>query len=267
VKSFKTIMLILLFALVSNAQTNSDRSDILVSINTNENYKHLRYIKHPLLESNSEKKFWRMHTTDNLPAVPTVVRERLNYQIYFFYNPSNPKYTEPYIDAAFIGDSIYFTLCRAKMYFDNPYGVSLNGFIFLKTQCKNTAVKISINKAREKLINNSIKITLELITPKKSYDVAKSVFDIVHDYTSQALPKEPSRAESAINNLFEIDTTIDRSLNGLVAGVTDSALNLFQDTLNLAYLHSIPEKNTVVAVENFNDLKKDLKRLILDLNK
>lgn len=208
-----------------------------------------------------------MHTTDNLWAAPAIVRERLNYQIYFYQDPSDLKYTEPYIDAAYIGDSIYFTFCRAKMYFDNPYGLSIHGFVFLKAQCKNKAVKISLNKVRDKLINNSIKITLELITPKKSIDVAKSVFDIVHNYTSQALPKEPSVAEQAINELFEIDTTFDRSFNGFVTGVSDSALNFFQDTLNLAYLHSIPERNTVVSVENFNDLKKDLKRMILDLNK
>lgn len=252
-KSLNMILAILLLMLVSNAMAS-------------ENSKHLRYIKHPLLDSNTEKKFWRMHTTDNLAAVPTIVREKLNYQIYFYYDPNNKNYLEPYIDAAFIGDSIYFTLCKAKMYFDNPYGVSLNGFVFLKTECKNTAVKISLNKVREKLINNSIQLTLELVTPKKSYDVAKSVFDIVHNYTSQALPKEPSAAEKAINELFEIDTTFDRSFNGLIAGVSDSALNFFQDTLNLANLNSKPERNTVISVENFNDLKKDLKRVILELN-
>jgi hypothetical protein len=263
----KMTFAVLILMLVANAKASSDLSDLTVPASTNENYKHLRYIKHPLLDSNIQKKFWRLHTTDNLRAVPTVVREKLNYQIYFYYDPNNLKYKEPYIDAAYVGDSIYFTLCHAKMYFDNPYGMSLNGFVFLKTECKNTAVKILLNKVREKLINNSIKITFELITPKKSYDVAKSVFDIVYDYTSQALPKEPRAAEQVINDLFEIDTTFDHSFNGLIAGVSDSALNLFQDTLNLAYLHSIPERNTVVPVENFNDLKKDLKRMILDLNK
>ena len=266
-KTLNILLAVLLLISVVNARASSDLSDLKVPANTNENYKHLRYVKHPLLDSNKQKKFWHIHTTDNLRAVPTVVREKLNYQIYFYYDPNDLKHKEAYIDAAYIGDSIYFTLCRAKMYFDNPYGLSLNGFVFLKTECKNTAVKISLNKVREKLINNSIKISLELITPKNSFEVAKSVFDIVHSYTSQALPKKASAAEQAIDDLFEIDTTFDGSFNGLIAGVSDSALNLFQDTLNLAYLHSIPERNTVVSVENFNDLKKDLKRMILELNK
>jgi ABC-type transport system involved in multi-copper enzyme maturation permease subunit len=85
------------------------------------NGKRLSFLLNPLYESNPNKSNWIKQTFNNMQHVPVEARENLNHQIYFNRLVGSK---ETYIDVYFEGDYLYITSCKAKLYFDVPYGTS-----------------------------------------------------------------------------------------------------------------------------------------------
>lgn len=227
------------------------------------NGRRVRFLRNPLYPSNPNRGDWIMQTVNNMQHVPTAAREQLNYQIYF------NKYVgskEKYIDVYFEGDYVYIASCSAKLYFDNPYNNRIGRYYFHQPKCKDQVVKLSVGAAQRRLSSNLRELTLQILLPPQGLAFIKTGLDLVHNHLKEVVPRDRSEFEEFVDELFDVTPQPNNNAWDFAVGLAEQAVNLAQDTLNLFHLQGEPEESKVVSVENFENFKRDLKRIILQMH-
>jgi hypothetical protein len=227
------------------------------------NGKRIKFLKHPLNESNPDKKNWVKQTYSNMQHVPTVVRENLNSQIYFNKLTSH---REPYVDGYFQDGYIYLASCTARLFFDNPYNNRVGRYYFHDPKCKSKVIKLNIDSARRRISSNLQELTVQILLPHRKLEIITEAFELLHEAVVEVVPRNKSELEVVVEDMFDVTPQPNNNLGDFIMGMVEQAVNLAQDTVNLSYLQNEPSKNIVKSVENYENFKRDLKRVIMQLH-
>jgi hypothetical protein len=79
-------------------------------------------------------------------------------------------------------------------------------------------------------------------------------------------PRDRGEFESFVDELLVVTPQPTNNIVDFAVGYVEAGLNLAQDTLNLLHLQNAPERNKVVSVQNFENFKRDLKRIIMQMH-
>lgn len=224
--------------------------------------KRIKFLRNPLYDSNPDKNNWVRQTHSNMQYVPTAAREQLNYQIYFNRSLGH---REPYVDGYFQDGHIYLASCTAKLYFDNPYNNRVGSYYFHEPKCKNKVIKLNLEAARRRLSSNLQQLTVQILLPPRKLEFITEALTLFHDAINEVVPRNKSEFEELVEDVFEVTPQPNNNFGDFLIGMVEQAVNLAQDTINLTYLQNEPSQNLVKSVENYENFKRDLKRVIMQL--
>jgi hypothetical protein len=233
------------------------------SSNVTGNGKRVRFLKNPLYPSNPNLNDWVKLDTHLIQHVPLEARTFLNHQIYFNKQVGS---REKYIEAYFENEYVYLAACEAKLYFDSPYNKTVGNYFFYKPKCKQKVIKISLEAAQNRLSNNLAQLTIEILLPPRGLEFVTRAFEMAEAHVKEVVPRNKDEFELFVDGLFEVTPQPNKNINDFLVGMVEQGASLVQDTVNLLHLQNRDEKEKIVSVENFENFKRDLKRIIMQLH-